>query len=124
MNALLLLILIVPILVAVLLGLNLLLAVHRPDTEKVTPYECGFSRTNTGSILNCILPSRYSIPSILSRSYTTILYPLAVTLYEVSAYGFWTAMAFFGVLTLGFVFEIGSGALHFTDQRSSVQRPS
>jgi NADH:ubiquinone oxidoreductase subunit 3 (subunit A) len=53
-----------------------------------------------------------------------LLYPLAVTLYEVSAYGFWTAMAFFGVLTLGFVFEIGSGALHFTDQRSSVQRPS
>ena len=72
MSALLLLIIMVPILVAVLLGLNLLLAVHRPDTEKVTTYKCVFSWTNTGSILNCILPSRSSIPSIFSISYTTI----------------------------------------------------
>lgn len=35
------LILFVPVLVFILLALNLLLAVHRPDTEKVTPYECG-----------------------------------------------------------------------------------
>lgn len=31
----------VPVLVAILLALNVLLAVHRPDVEKVTPYECG-----------------------------------------------------------------------------------
>lgn len=35
------LILFVPVLVFILLALNLLLAVHKPDTEKVTPYECG-----------------------------------------------------------------------------------
>ena len=33
----------VPVLVAILLVLNVLLAVHKPDTEKVTPYECGFN---------------------------------------------------------------------------------
>ena len=32
----------VPVLVAILLGVNLLLAVHRPDYEKVSVYECGF----------------------------------------------------------------------------------
>lgn len=37
------LILFVPVLVAILLLLNVLLAVHKPDTEKVTPYECGFN---------------------------------------------------------------------------------
>lgn len=37
------LILFVPVLVMILLALNVLLAVHRPDTEKVTPYECGFN---------------------------------------------------------------------------------
>jgi hypothetical protein len=31
----------VPILVAILLILNVLLAAHRPDSEKVTAYECG-----------------------------------------------------------------------------------
>jgi NADH:ubiquinone oxidoreductase subunit 3 (subunit A) len=33
----------VPVLVMILLVLNVLLAVHRPDTEKVTPYECGLN---------------------------------------------------------------------------------
>jgi NADH:ubiquinone oxidoreductase subunit 3 (subunit A) len=41
MNTLTLLFIVVPILVVVLLMLNVLLAAHRPDTEKVTAYECG-----------------------------------------------------------------------------------
>ena len=43
MNSLLMLFIFVPILVIILLALNLLLAVHRPDSEKVSPYECGFT---------------------------------------------------------------------------------
>ncbi len=49
-----------------------------------------------------------------------LIYPLAVTLYQVSTYGFWITMIFFAILTVGFVLEIGSGALYFTDQKSSV----
>nr|YP_010180100.1 NADH dehydrogenase subunit 3 [Auricularia auricula-judae]ATX62081.1 NADH dehydrogenase subunit 3 [Tremella fuciformis]QUX33080.1 NADH dehydrogenase subunit 3 [Auricularia auricula-judae] len=49
-----------------------------------------------------------------------LLYPIAVTLYNVSIYGFWVAMIFFTVLTLGFVYELGKGALYFTDQRSAI----
>lgn len=30
-------------------------------------------------------------------------------------------MLFFVILTIGFVYEIGSGALYFTDQRSSIK---
>jgi NADH:ubiquinone oxidoreductase subunit 3 (subunit A) len=41
MNALTLLFIVVPIIVRVLLILNVLRAAHRPDTEKVTAYECG-----------------------------------------------------------------------------------
>ena len=41
MSAIILLFLFVPILVVILLMTNVLLAVHRPDTEKVTAYECG-----------------------------------------------------------------------------------
>lgn len=43
MNSIILFIIFTPILVIILLIANLLLAVHQPDTEKVTPYECGFS---------------------------------------------------------------------------------
>lgn len=33
-------------------------------------------------------------------------------------------MIFFTVLTLGFVYELGKGALYFTDQRSAISQPS
>jgi hypothetical protein len=32
-------------------------------------------------------------------------------------------VAFFLVLTLGFMFEWGKGALYFTDQRSAIRAP-
>ena len=40
-----------------------------------------------------------------------LIYPLAVTLYQVSIYGFWIFVIFLVVLTVGFVLEIGSGVL-------------
>ena len=43
MNTITLLFLFVPVLVVILLMANVLLAAHRPDAEKVTAYECGFS---------------------------------------------------------------------------------
>ena len=48
-----------------------------------------------------------------------LLYPLAVTLYQVSLFGFSVAIIFFVVLTIGFVLEIGSGAIKLTN--SEVQ---
>jgi NADH:ubiquinone oxidoreductase subunit 3 (subunit A) len=49
-----------------------------------------------------------------------LIYPLAVTLYQISTYGFWIFIVFLLVLTVGFVLEIGSGVLYFTDQKSTV----
>lgn len=49
-----------------------------------------------------------------------VFYPLAVTLYQVSTYGFWIGMIFLFLLTIGFVYEFGKGALNFTDKRSSI----
>lgn len=113
----------VPILVAILLILNVLLAAHRPDSEKVTAYECGFSPIygQTRSPFSI----QYYLVGILFLIFDLeilLLYPIAVTLYNVSVYGFWVAMIFFTVLTLGFVYELGKGVLYFTDHRSSVNR--
>ena len=44
-----------------------------------------------------------------------LLYPLALTLYQVSIFGFAIAIIFFIVLTIGFVLEIGSGAIQLTN---------
>lgn len=113
----------VPILVAILLTLNVLLAAHRPDSEKVTAYECGFSPIygQTRSPFSI----QYYLVGILFLIFDLeilLLYPIAVTLYNVSVYGFWIAIIFFTVLTLGFVYELGKGVLYFTDHRSSVNR--
>ena len=121
MNTITLFIIFVPILVLILLVVNLLLAVHRPDSEKVTPYECGFSPVY-GQTRNPFQISFYLVGILFLVFDIEILisYPLAVSLYQTSLYGFWMFIIFFFVLTIGFVYEMGSGALYFTDKRSAM----
>jgi NADH:ubiquinone oxidoreductase subunit 3 (subunit A) len=123
MNAITILFLFVPVLVVILLMTNVLLAAHRPDTEKVTAYECGFSPIYGQT--RAPFSIQYYLVGILFLIFDLeilLLYPIAVTLYSVSIYGFWIAIIFFTVLTLGFVYEIGTGVLYFTDQRSAINR--
>lgn len=125
MSSITLLFIFVPILVIILLMANVLLAVHRPDTEKVTAYECGFSPIYGQT--RAPFSIQYYLVGILFLIFDLeilLLYPIRVTLYNVSLYGFWVAVIFFTVLTLGFVYELGKGRLYFTDQRSAINRTS
>jgi NADH:ubiquinone oxidoreductase subunit 3 (subunit A) len=123
MNSLTVLFFFVPVLTVILLMTNVLLAAHKPDTEKVTAYECGFSPIYGQT--RAPFSIQYYLVGILFLIFDLeilLLYPIAVTLYSVSIYGFWIAIIFFSVLTLGFVYELGKGALYFTDQRSAINR--
>jgi NADH-ubiquinone oxidoreductase chain 3 len=123
MNSITILFLFIPVLVVILLMANVLLAANRPDTEKVTAYECGFSPIYGQT--RAPFSIQYYLVGILFLIFDLeilLLYPIAVTLYSVSIYGFWIAIIFFTVLTLGFVYELGKGALYFTDQRSAINR--
>jgi NADH:ubiquinone oxidoreductase subunit 3 (subunit A) len=115
MNTLLMLFLIVPILAILLLGLNLLLAAHKPDEAKVSAYECGFSpvygQTRSTFQIHFFLVALLFLVFDLE---ILLLFPIAVTLYQVSMFGFSIALIFFIVLTIGFVLEIGSGAIKVT----------
>lgn len=106
-------------LIAVLLVANLLLAVHIPDNEKLSPYECGYApvygQTRSPFTIQYYLVGLLFLIFDLEVS---LLYPLGACLTELSLYGFIVATIFYVVLTLGFVVEIASGALHFTDQRT------
>nr|CAA59491.1 ND3 [Trimorphomyces papilionaceus] len=118
MSSITLLFIFVPVLVVILLMANVLLAAHRPDTEKVTAYECGFSPIYGQT--RAPFSIQYYLVGILFLIFDLeilLLYPIRVTLYSVSVYGFWIAVIFFSVLTLGFVYELGRGRLYFTDQR-------
>jgi NADH:ubiquinone oxidoreductase subunit 3 (subunit A) len=112
MNTLLMLFIFVPILAFLLLGLNLLLAAHKPDEAKVSAYECGFSpvygQTRSTFQIHFFL---VALLFLIFDLEVLLLYPLAVTLYQVSVFGFSVALIFFTVLTIGFILEIGSGAI-------------
>lgn len=115
----------VPVLVGILLALNAFLAPHRPDAEKATAYESGFMAI-TGQT-RAPFSVAYYLVAILFLAFDLeilLLFPLAVTLYTVGPYGFWVAVIFFTVLTFGFIVEISKQALTFSDQRSSINRPT
>jgi len=116
MNTLLMLFIFVPILAILFLGLNLLFAVNKPDEAKESVYECGFNsvygQTRSTFQIHFFLVALLFLVFDLE---VLLLYPLAVTLYQVSAFGFSVALLFFIVLTIGFVLEIGSGAISISN---------
>ena len=115
----------VPVLAVILLGLNILLAPSRPDEAKSGPYECGFSTIygQTRSEFNI----HFYIVAMLFLVFDLeilLLFPLATVLYQVSTFGLSIGIIFFIVLTIGFVLEIGSGAISITTSISNYKTNS
>lgn len=115
-------------LVGILFAANSLLSPRRPDVEKVTPYECGFvpltqENAQTRQPFNVIY-YLVGVLFLLLDLEIAILFPLIVTLGQDNAhlYGLTIAILFLALLTAGFVFEYGKGALHITEQRAALNR--
>ena len=120
MNTLLMLFIFVPILSIILLALNILLAPHRPDEAKVSAYECGFNAIEGQT--RSTFQIHFYIVAMLFLVFDLeilLLFPIAVTLYQVNIFGFAVALIFFFVLTIGFVLEIGSGAISITEAKEA-----
>ena len=121
MNTLVVLFLFVPLLAAILLALNLLLAPKVPDAEKVSSYECGFISLQGQT--RSVFQIHFYIVAMLFLVFDLeilLLFPIASTLYQVSTFGFSIAIIFFVVLTIGFILEIGSGAINLIDQNTGL----
>ena len=116
MNNVVMLFIFVPILTGLLLFLNFLLAPKNAYEAKVSAYECGFSPIY-GQTRNVFYINFYIVAMLflVFDLEILLLFPIAVTLYNVSVFGFSIALIFFIVLTIGFVLEIGSGAISLTD---------
>ena len=119
MNSLILIFIFVPILALILLALNLLLAPHNPEPEKVSTFECGFIPLY-GQSRTTFFISFYLIGILFTIFDLEIFFvlPLSVSMYSVTTYGFTIFLIFFIVLTIGFVYELGAKVLDFTSQRS------
>jgi len=122
MNSLFILFIFVPVLSFILLALNLLFAIHRPDSEKVTPFECGeFSIQGQTRQPFSIQFYVVAILFLVFDLEILLIYPISAVLYQVGSYGFWIVLIFFSILTVGFVYEISSGALKFTAHKTKIK---
>jgi len=121
MNSLIILFVLVPVLIIVLLLLNYFLAPHKPDFEKNSPFECGFSPIY-GQTRSPFHIQFYIVAILFLVLDLEIFYvvPFTIVLYQVGSYGFTIFLIFFTILTIGFIYEIAAGVLKFGDQRSVV----
>ena len=104
--------------VALVIGLALmvapfLVAVRNPDPEKVSAYECGFNAFDDARMKFDVRFYLVSILFIIFDLEVAFLFPWAVGLAEIGAFGFWSMMIFLGLLTIGFAYEWRKGALEW-----------
>ena len=114
MNTLMLFMVLVPVIILVLLLLNLFLSTHNPNSEKLSPYECGFVAIGDTRAKFSVEFYLVGILFLVFDLELLFLYPLAVSLYQISTYGFFIALIFLILLTIGFIYEFGKGALKFS----------
>ena len=84
-----------------------------PYVEKKSAYECGFEAFDEARLLFDVRFYLVAILFIIFDLEVAFLFPWAVTLGKVGLFGFWSMMAFLGILTVGFVYEWKKGALEW-----------
>jgi NADH-quinone oxidoreductase subunit A len=111
-----------PILLFVLVGLAFgivpiiagsLLAPNRPDSEKLSPYECGFEAFEDARMRFDVRYYLVAILFILFDLEIAFLFPWAIVLEEIGLAGFLAMMVFLGILVVGFIYEWMKGALEW-----------
>ena len=86
---------------------------HHPDSEKLSPYECGFEAFEDARMKFDVRYYLVAILFILFDLEIAFLFPWAVTLNEIGSLGFWSMMVFLAILVVGFVYEWKKGALEW-----------
>jgi len=94
-------------------GLSRLLGVHRPDAEKLSPYECGFEAFEDARMKFDVRYYLVAILFILFDLEIAFLFPWAIVLQEIGFFGFMAMMLFLGILIVGFIYEWKKGALEW-----------
>jgi NADH-quinone oxidoreductase subunit A len=92
-------------------ALGALLAPSRPDSEKLSPYECGFEAFEDARMRFDVRYYLVAILFILFDLEIAFLFPWAVVLRQIGVFGFVAMLVFLAILVVGFVYEWKKGAL-------------
>jgi NADH-ubiquinone oxidoreductase chain 3 len=110
----------VSIITVLFLVLNFLLAPHNPYQEKYSIFECGFhsflgqNRTQFG-----VKFFIFALVYLLLDLEILVIYPFGLSSYENGIYGLIIVLLFIGIITAGFVYELGKSALKIDSRQSS-----
>jgi NADH-quinone oxidoreductase subunit A len=111
-----------PILLFILIGiavgvlpvaLGWLIGPNRPDSEKLSPYECGFEAFEDARMRFDVRYYLVAILFILFDLEIAFLFPWAIVLEEIGMFGFVSMMIFLAILVVGFIYEWKKGALEW-----------
>jgi NADH-quinone oxidoreductase subunit A len=100
-------------LAAAAVAASYILARQRPDSQKVSAYECGFDPFDDARRQFDVRFYLVAILFIIFDLEIAFLFPWAISLGSIGMFGFWSMMVFLGVLTIGFVYEWKKGALEW-----------
>jgi NADH-quinone oxidoreductase subunit A len=95
------------------IGLSWIVGPSSPDSEKLSPYECGFEPFDDARSKFDVRFYLVAILFIIFDLEVAFLFPWAVTLGRIGLFGFWSMIGFLGILTVGFVYEWRKGALEW-----------
>lgn len=113
----------IPLLSFILLLLNFMLAQHKPDKNKNKHFECGFvSFVHMTRMAFTISFFIYGLLFLLFDLEILLVYPYVMTVYFNDVFGLSVIIGFFILLTIGFIYELGTKALQI-DTRQSVLTP-
>jgi NADH-quinone oxidoreductase subunit A len=96
-----------------MIAASFVLARQRPDSEKLSPYECGFDPFEDARVRFDVRYYLVAILFIIFDLEVAFLFPWAVSLGDIGLFGFWSMIVFLGVLTVGFAYEWMKGALEW-----------
>jgi NADH-quinone oxidoreductase subunit A len=87
--------------------------VQNPDSEKLSPYECGFEAFEDARMKFDVRYYLVAILFILFDLEIAFLFPWAIVLQDIGWFGLIAMLIFLGILVVGFVYEWKKGALEW-----------
>ncbi len=97
----------------VLIGAGWFIGPSKPNSEKNSPYECGFEAFEDARMKFDIRYYLVAILFIIFDLEIAFLFPWAVVLDKLGGAGFLAMALFLGILVIGFIYEWKKGALEW-----------
>jgi len=97
----------------IMIALGFVLAPHHPNSEKLSPYECGFEAFEDSRMKFDVRYYLVAILFIIFDLEIAFLFPWAIVLENIGWFGYLAMSLFLGILVIGFIYEWKKGALEW-----------